>query len=868
MLFQPKEIPINIEEEMKASYMEYAMSVIISRALPDVRDGLKPVHRRVLYAMYEMKNFHNQPYKKSARVVGNVIGKYHPHGDTAVYDTIVRMAQPFSLRYPMVQGQGNFGSVDGDSAAAMRYTEVRLEKIASEVMADLEKETVDWIPNYDGAELEPTVMPTRVPNLLINGASGIAVGMSTNIPPHNLGEVVDAAITLAKNPATDIEELMRIIPGPDFPTAGFIYGTEGIRSAYTTGRGVIKLRARALVERNRRTDRESIIITEIPYQVNKAKLVETIARLVKEKKLEGISDLRDESDREGMRIVIELKKDTVAGVLLNNLYKHTQMENSFGIILLALVDGQTRVLNIKEMLQYFIDHRRDVVTRRSIFELRKAEERAHILEGLKIALDHISEVIRIIRASKTGIEARDALMARFQFSERQAQAILDMRLQRLTGLERDKIIQELKDVKEEIKRLKAILASEKLLMEVIIEELTSIREQFSDRRRTEIVGQTKELSIEDLIVEEDMVVTITHSGYIKRNAISLYRAQRRGGRGKTGMGTKAEDIVTSLFVASTHDTVMIFSDKGMVYWLKVHEIPQGGRTARGKAVVNLVNMPNGEHMAAIQPVREWKEGYNVIFATQKGVVKKTALTDYSNVRSKGIIAINLDADDSIIDVRLTDGNSDILLSTAKGKSIRFKESDVRPMGRASRGIRGISLAKGDHVVGMDVLSEGATILSVTGNGFGKRTATEDYRVQKRGGLGIITIKTTERNGEVVGVSQVTDEDDVMLMTNNGIILRMKMRSLKVIGRNTQGVRLIRLDENDHLVAMAKLAESTKDDEDDDDLPTLDGPLVEQGDLFVEGEEGEEVEDGDEIVEIEEITPEDEDGADDDPGEED
>lgn len=827
MLFQPKEIPVNIEEEMKTSYMEYAMSVIIARALPDVRDGLKPVHRRVLFAMHEMKNYHNSPYKKSARVVGDVIGKYHPHGDSAVYDTIVRMAQPFSLRYPLVDGQGNFGSVDGDPPAAMRYTEIRMEKITAEVMADLDKETVDFIPNYDGAEMEPTVMPTKIPALLVNGATGIAVGMATNIPPHNLGEVIDAAIKQINNPDISLEELIKIIPGPDFPTAGFIYGREGIDKAYKTGRGIIKLRARAIVERKKRNDKESIVVTEIPYMVNKAKLIESIARLVKEKKLEGISDLRDESDREGMRIVIELKRDAVAGVVLNNLYKLTQMQNSFGIILLSLVNGQPRVLNLKQMIRYFIDHRRDVVTRRCIFQLRKAEERAHILEGLKIALDHIDEVIKLIRGSKTGPEAKEKLIKRFKFSDRQAQAILDMRLQRLTGLERDKIINELKEVMAEIKRLKAILADEKLLLEVIIEELTEIRAKYADSRRTEILLDTTELSVEDLIVEEDMVVTISHSGYIKRNAISLYRAQRRGGKGKTGMTTKAEDLVTDMFVASTHDTIMIFSSKGIVYWLKVHEIPQVGRAARGKAIVNLVNMDKDEHVAAILPIREYKEGYYVIFCTKKGVVKKTEITAYSNPRSVGTKAINLDDDDALIDVRMTDGQSDILISTLKGKAIRFKETDVRPMGRVSRGIRGITLSEDDKVVGLDVLSEGATILSVTSKGFGKRTRTEDYRIQKRGGRGIITIKTTERNGDVLGVKQVTDDDDVMLITNNGVILRMKMKDLKVIGRNTQGVKLMNLSEGDHLGSLAKLVERDKEDGQSDVLLIADNDQAEQ-----------------------------------------
>lgn len=859
MLNTPKEVPVGIEEEMRASYLEYAMSVIIARALPDVRDGLKPVHRRCLYAMHEMKNFYNAAYKKSARVVGDVMGKYHPHGDSAIYDTIVRMAQPFSLRYPLVDGQGNFGSIDGDSAAAMRYTEIRLERLAGEILADIDKETVDFGPNYDGSEQEPLVMPSRIPNLLVNGSSGIAVGMSTNIPPHNLREVVDATIALIHNPAISIDELIGFVPGPDFPTGGFIYGTEGIHSAYRTGRGIVRMRAKAVIERNRRTDREAIVITEIPYQVNKAKLVEAIANLVKEKKLEGISDLRDESDRDGMRVVIELKRDAVAGVLLNQLYKLTAMQSSFGIIMLSLLNGQPKTLDLKSMLQAFIDHRRDVVTRRCLFDLRKAQEREHILEGLKIAIDNIDEVVHTIRESKTPPEAKDNLMARFSLSDRQAQAILDLRLQRLTGLERDKIIQELAEVRALIARLRAILNDEGLLLEVIVGELKEVRERYGDARRTQIVGETKELSVEDLIVEEDMVVTVSHSGYIKRNAISLYRAQRRGGKGKTGMTTKSEDIVTDLFIASTHDTVLIFSSKGVVYWLKVHQIPQAGRATRGKAIVNLVNMAADEHVAAILPVRDFKPGAFIIFATKNGVVKKTEMVAYSNPRSAGTRAIVIDENDAIIDVRLTDGTKDILLSTAKGKSIRFKEDDIRPMGRVSRGNRGILLSEDDHVVGMDVLSEGATILTVTANGYGKRTRTEDYRVQKRGGRGIITIKTVERNGDVVGVKQVTDADDLMLITDSGIILRMRMVSIKVIGRNTQGVRLINIAQGGRVVSLTKLAE--RDDKDENGQPVDGDEADDQLELALvvppEEQVPEEDEEEEPLVEDEELPPEDE-----------
>ncbi len=808
----PREIPINIETEMKNSYISYAMSVIISRALPDARDGLKPVHRRVLFSMHELKNLPNQPYKKSARVVGDTIGKYHPHGDSAVYDTIVRMAQPFSLRYPLVDGQGNFGSVDGDAAAAMRYTEIRLEKITLELLNDLDKDTVDFGPNYDNSEREPLVMPAKIPTLLVNGSSGIAVGMATNIPPHNLNEVVTATIAQIHNPDITLEEIMSFIPGPDFPTAGFIFGKEGINSAYATGRGIIKMRARAVVETDSRTNKQTIAVTELPYQVNKARLLENIADHVRQKRLEGISDLRDESDRDGMRMVIELKRDAVPGVVMNKLFKLTQMQSSFGIIMLALVNGQPRTLPLKGLIQVFIDHRRDVVSRRTAFELRKAKAREHILQGLKIALDNIEAVVETIRKSRAPAEARENLMSRFSLSEKQAQAILDMRLQRLTNLESTKIIDELKLLKVEIKRLTEILADEGILLAEIVKELEYVRDRYNDDRRTEIIPDAKELSVEDMIVEEDMVVTVSHSGYVKRNSISLYRAQRRGGKGKKGMGTKAEDFVSNLFIASTHDYMLVFSTKGQLYWVKVHEIPQGGRAARGKAIVNLVNMSADEQIAAILPVTEFSEDKFIIFATKKGVVKKTQLVAYSNVRTNGIKAILIDEEDEIISVKLTDGKQHVLLSTKNGKAIRFEESDVRPTGRATRGMKGIELSAGDDVVSMEVLTEGATILSVTEKGKGKRSKLDDYRIQRRGGRGIITIKTTERNGNVANVLQVVDDDDVMLITNSGIIIRMKTKGVKVIGRNTQGVNLIRVAPGEHVVKAVRLAEADESDD--------------------------------------------------------
>ncbi|TYO97673.1 DNA gyrase subunit A [Geothermobacter ehrlichii] len=814
MLSEQNRVTVNIEDEMRKSYMDYAMSVIIGRALPDVRDGLKPVHRRVLFAMHELGNDYNKPYKKSARVVGDVIGKYHPHGDSAVYDTIVRMAQDFSMRYPLIDGQGNFGSIDGDSAAAMRYTEVRMNRLAHELLADIDKETVDFGPNYDDSLQEPLVLPCRFPNLLVNGSEGIAVGMATKIPPHNLGEVIDGLIAVIDDPKISFDELVAKIPGPDFPTGGFILGRDGIREAYRTGRGIVQMRARAMVEKDRRTGRESIVITEIPFQVNKARLIEKIADLVKEKKIEGINDLRDESDRDGMRIVIELKKDTIPQVILNQLYKMTAMQSSFGIIMLAIVNGQPRVLTLREVLDKFIEHRKEIVTRRCIFELKKAEARAHILEGLKVALDNLDEVITIIKGSASPAEAKEKLMARFKFSEKQAQAILDMRLHRLTGLERDKIMAEYRDVLALIQRLKEILASEVEILKIIKQELEEIRDRYGDDRRTEIVEKSGEFSLEDLIVEEDMVVTVSHGGYIKRNAVSLYRAQRRGGKGKTGMRPKDEDFVENIFIASTHSYILVFTDRGKVYWLKVHEIPQGGRASRGKAIVNLIRCEPGEKVKTILPVKAFEEGRYIITATANGIIKKTDLMAYSHPRAGGIIALTIDEDDSLIAARLTDGGMDIILASRQGKSIRFPESDVRPMGRTARGVRGMNLEKGDQVIGMETVTDATSsdLVTVTVNGYGKRTALAEYRLQSRGGKGIITIKTSERNGEVIDIKLVDAESDLMLITDRGKLLRTRVSDFRQIGRNTQGVRVMVLEEGERIVAVARLAEKDEEDE--------------------------------------------------------
>ena len=797
---------ISIESEMKKSYLDYAMSVIIGRALPDVRDGLKPVHRRVLYAMRELKNDYNKPYKKSARIVGDVIGKYHPHGDSAVYDTIVRMAQDFSLRYPLVDGQGNFGSIDGDPPAAMRYTEIRMMRLAHQMMEDLDKETVDFTPNYDESLSEPTVLPANIPTLLVNGSSGIAVGMATNIPPHNLGEVIEALKAVIDNPDIEWRELMKYVPGPDFPTAGIIYGTRGIENAYKTGRGIIRIRARAVVEKDKRTGRETILVTEIPYQVNKARLIEKIANLVKDKQIEGVSFVRDESDREGMRIAIGLKKDQVAGVVINQLYRHTQMENTFGIIFLAVVDNRPQIMNLKELLEHFILHRKEVVIRRTRYLLRKAEERAHILEGLKIALENLDDVVALIRKAKSPQIAKQGLMERYELSAVQAQAILDMRLQRLTGLEQEKIINEYKELLKNIAWYQEILGSERRVLTIVKEELTEIQDEFDDLRRSEIIEATKELTIEDMIVEEDMVVTISNSGYIKRNPITLYRSQRRGGKGKTAMGTKDEDFVARLFVASTHHTFLFFTTKGRVHWRKVYEIPQAGRLSRGKAIVNLLNLEKGEHLATVLNVPEFEPGKYITMATRNGMIKKTDIMAYSRPRAGGIIALDLVAGDELIAARITDGTQNIFLCSVLGKSIRFHEADVRPTGRTTRGVRGMKLAQGSYLIGMEVLSHGQTLFAVTENGFGKRTLIDEYPVHRRGGKGVITIKTSERNGLVVAILLVNDNDDLMLMTDIGKIIRMPISGISVISRNTQGVKLMGMEPDERVVGAARLAE--------------------------------------------------------------
>ncbi|MBU1277326.1 MAG: DNA gyrase subunit A [Proteobacteria bacterium] len=796
-----------IEEEIKRSYLDYAMSVIIGRALPEVRDGLKPVHRRILFAMHDLKNYHNRAYKKSARVVGDVIGKYHPHGDSAVYDALVRMAQDFAMRYTLVDGQGNFGSVDGDAPAAMRYTEVRMAKLAGEFLGDIDKETVEFVDNYDGSMSEPAILPTRVPNLLVNGSSGIAVGMATNIPPHNLREVVGAVVALLDNPAITIKELMGHVPGPDFPTRGFIYGRAGIKEAYEKGRGVIYMRARASVETHPRTKKNTIVVNELPYQVNKARLLERIADLVKEKKIEGISDIRDESDRDGMRMVLELKRDAIPQVVMNQLFKFTAMQSTFGINLLAIVNSRPEVLNLKQILGHFIEHRREIITRRTRFELAKAEARAHILEGLKIALDNLDQVIKMIRGSANPAEAKELLMSRLSLSDIQAQAILDMRLQRLTGLERDKILAEYREVIKEIARLKAILSSEQLVRQIIREETLELDRDFGDIRRTEIVAKTSEIDLEDMIAEEDMVVTISHTGYIKRTPASLYRAQRRGGKGKKGMGTKDEDFVEKLFVASTHHYLLIFTDAGRLYWLKVHELPQAGRASKGKAIVNLVNVEGGEKVTTVLAVKEFSEGRYVLMATSGGTVKKTDLMSFSRPRAGGIIAINLGEDDRLVSARLTDGEMEVFLATRQGKAIRFNEENVRAMGRTAAGVKGIELTDDDAVVTMEAVAGAPTVLTVTSHGFGKRTRLDEYPLQNRGGKGVITIKTSERNGPVVGAVVVDDDHEMMLISDQGKIIRMKVGGINVLGRNTQGVKLIGLEPSERLVALARLAES-------------------------------------------------------------
>src|SRR3989441_2888842 len=820
----PQQHPVNIEDEMKRSYMDYAMSVIIGRALPDVRDGLKPAHRRVLYGMKAMGLAATRGYRKCAKIVGEVMGNYHPHGDASIYDTLVRMAQEFNMRYPLVDGQGNFGSIDGDPAAAMRYTEARVQPLGEDMMTDLDKETVDFAPNYDETTEEPTVLPAPFPNLLVNGSAGIAVGMATNVPPHNLREVVDGCIWLIENThladaeqaaalsrGEKIKQLIHLIPGPDFPTAGFIVGRGGIVQAYTTGRGSILMRARSITETNKKGDKISIVFTEIPYQVNKKNLLERIAELVREKTIEGISDLRDESDRDGMRIVVELKRGEVPEVILNNLYKHTALQTSFGIIMLAIVGGRPKVLNLLQLVESFIEFRREVVRRRTEFELKKAEARYHILEGLKIALDRLDAVIKLIRGSKTVPEARDGLMTQFKLSQLQSQAILDMQLQRLTGLERQKILDELAELLKTIERLRAILASERLLMQIIVDELKQVREQYGDARRTEIIeAESGELSVEDLIAEEDMAITVSNTGYIKRTAITTYRNQRRGGKGRIGMRTRDEDFVSYLFGASTHAYIMIFSDRGRAYWLKVHEIPDVGPCGTGKTIANLVSMEEGEKIAALLAAKEFDDAHFVVMGTRRGVVKKTALSAFSNPRAGGIIAMGVEEGDAVIAVQLTDGNGEMFIGTRGGMAIRFPETDVRPMGRTAYGVRGIALRDDDYVVAMEVVRPGGTLLTVTERGYGKRTEIEEYRVQSRGGVGIINIATTDRNGQVVGVAYVQDGDELLLITQQGMILRTQANDVRSIGRATQGVKLIDIEADDKVVSIARLVEKEED----------------------------------------------------------
>jgi len=798
-----RQTPVPIEEEMRKSYLDYAMSVIVGRALPDIRDGLKPVHRRVLFAMHELGLNWNRAYKKSARVVGEVLGKYHPHGDAPVYEALVRMVQEFSLRYPLVDGQGNFGSIDGDPPAAMRYTETRLAKIAHELLADIEKDTVDVTPNFDESLQEPVVLPTKVPNLLVNGSSGIAVGMATNIPPHNLSEVVDALVRVIDDPEVSIDELIKLIPGPDFPTRGYIYGRGGIREAYTTGRGIITLRAKAHVEKMR-GGREAIIVTELPYQVNKASLMEKIGELVRDKRIEGISERRDESSREGIRIVLELGRGEMAQIVINQLYKHTQMQTTFGVIMLALVGRRPQVVNLKQMLQEFIAFRREVVTRRTKYDLARAEERAHILEGLRKAVDQLDLVIRLIRQAESPDAAKDALMRQLDLSEIQAKAILDMRLQRLTQLERHKIVEEHEQTLALIADLKGILASESRLLGIIKDELAALKEEFGDARRTEILAETADLTIEDLLADEDMVVTITRSGYIKRTHVEAYRSQKRGGKGVTGMETKEEDIVEDLFVASTHSFLLFFTNRGKVHWLKVHEIPEGGRQAKGKAMANVLSLGEGERVATCVPVRDFESGGYVLFATKQGKVKKTELSAFSHPRAGGIQAITLEDGDEVMGARRTDGQREVLLSTKLGMIIRFPEDEVRPMGRTAAGVRGIDVDEGDQVIAAETLKEGVTILTVTERGYGKRTPLDEYRLQGRAGKGIIDIKTGGRNGAVVGMLQVREGDDILVVTTKGKIIRVHADEVTSQGRNTMGVRIIDLDADDQVGNLARV----------------------------------------------------------------
>ena len=797
--------PVVIQDEMKNCYLDYAMSVIVGRALPDVRDGMKPVHRRVLYAMDSLNNYHNKPFLKSARVVGDIIGKYHPHGDSAVYGAIVRLAQDFSMRYPLVDGQGNFGSIDGDSAAAMRYTEIRMKKLSEEMMADLDKETVDWQPNYDDSLVEPKVLPTKIPNLLINGSSGIAVGMATNIPPHNLSEIMNGLLLLIDNPSeTSIDDLMKIIPGPDFPTAGSIHGTEGIRSAYHTGRGVLQIRAKVDVENNSKKDRDSIIITELPYQVNKAKLIERIAELVNEKEITGISDLRDESSREGIRVVIDLKKGEIATVIINKLYKSTALQTSFGIIFLSIVNGQPKVLNIKEQLLYFLDHRREVVIRRTVYELKKAKERAHILEGLKVAVDNIDEIVELVKKAEGPLQAKTQLMSKYTLSEIQAQAILDMRLQRLTGLERDKIIKDYNEIMKEIARLEMILGSDAEITSIIRTECQEILENFGDKRRTEIVAKADEIQMEDLVKQEDVIVTITHKGYVKRMAMDTYRTQKRGGTGVKGADGADDDFYTSIFTANTHSTLFIFTNKGQVFSIKVYNIPEGNRTNKGRNIVNLIQLPSGEAVKKIMCMPDTIEGKYLMIATEKGIVKKSDLSEYKNIRQSGLTAIKIVDGDNLLSVRITDGTKDILLCSSSGKIIRFAETDCRPLGRVSQGVKGIELSEDEKIIGMEIIDDTVEILSVTQHGYGKRTSASEYRRQTRGGKGILAMRLTEKNGDIIDIKPVTDKDDLMLISDKGQVIRTKISGISLMGRTTQGVRLIKLKDGESVVAVEKI----------------------------------------------------------------
>ncbi|MFZ5945044.1 MAG: DNA gyrase subunit A [Bacillota bacterium] len=798
-----KIVPIKIEEEMQNSYIDYAMSVIVGRALPDVRDGLKPVHRRILFSMYKTGMTPDKPHKKSAHVVGDVLAKYHPHGDSAVYDAMVRMAQSFSTRYPLVDGHGNFGSVDGDSAAAMRYTEVRMSKLATELLSDIEKDTIDYIPNYDESLEEPVVLPARYPNLLVNGSSGIAVGMATNIPPHNLGEVINGVISLIDNPHIDDKDLMKIVKGPDFPTGGIIMGKRGIKEAYETGRGVVKVRGKTQIEKMN-NGKMRIVATELPYMVNKAKLIEKIAELVRDKKIDGITDLRDESDRTGMRVVIELRRDVNPQVILNQLYKNTQLQETFGIIMLALVDGEPRVLSLKQVLFYYLEHQKDVIVRRTKYELAKAEERAHIVEGLRIALNNLDEVIKTIRQSRTTEEARTNLMSRFGLSEKQAQAILDMRLQKLTGLEREKLEEEYKLLMEKIEYYRSVLADERMVYDLIKEEITIIRDKYSDERRTELSISDDKLEMEDLIADEDVVITISHNGYIKRMPTDTYKSQRRGGKGITAMTTKGEDFVEQLFITTTHNYLLFFTNKGKVYRLKVYEIPESGRQSKGTAIVNLLYIDGNEQITTVIPVKEYNEGWFLLAATKKGIIKKTDLREYNTSRKDGIIAITLDEDDELMGVQLTDGNQDVILVTGEGTAIRFNETDVRPMGRTARGVRGINLEKTDLVVGMDIVRDTAQLLVITDKGYGKRTPLTEYRTQTRGGKGIITLRTTPRNGRLVGTKVVKEGEEIMIISKEGIIIRLKVDDISSMSRTTQGVLIMRVGEEDAVVAIARV----------------------------------------------------------------